>query len=324
MTALNAMGWPQWPSLDRLATVGRCPTHRARLYTVLGCALGLSAAATVLVLSYTGLSVAVGEFGRFVAMGLGMLVLALFCNARHDDKRLAETAAIVGLLTLSLVLCGLLSNAGLRLRMPLMDATLAWADGLAGLHVDRMIRAVAIWDGVPGLLNLFYYSAGPGFAALLCWNLFRNRADRAWEIAATTAVAMQVVAMVSIFTPARGAMIYFDLAGLDGLPAGAGTYFVDAFDRYYFGAEALLSLDRMSGVVAFPSFHAVLALVIAQSLNPTRLRLAGYVWAAMIIASAVPMGGHFVSDLVAGAGVWLAAASLVLRAMATSGVARTY
>jgi hypothetical protein len=46
----------------------------------------------------------------------------------------------------------------------------------------------------------------------------------------TTAISMQLVAMVSIFTPARGAMVHFGLAGIDGLPVGSGTYFTEAFD----------------------------------------------------------------------------------------------
>jgi hypothetical protein len=297
-----------------------CPGHRARLYATLAAILTLSAVVTVIVLAATGLVVSTGDFGRLIGLSLGMMALALFCHVRHDDKRLGETAAIVGLLTISLILCGILSNAGLRLGMPLLDPSLARADAMVGIHVDQLISAVARWPNVPSLLRTIYYSAGPAFLALLGWHLFRNQSDRAWALAATTAISTQLVAVVSIFTPARGAMVHYGLAGIEGLPMGSGTYFTEAFDRYYFQGETILSLDRMNGVVAFPSFHAVLALVIAQGFHATRLRGLGYLWAAAITVSAVPIGGHYVADLLGGALVWLGAWLLVDRVMTPRGM----
>jgi hypothetical protein len=65
----------------------------------------------------------------------------------------------------------------------------------------------------------------------------------------------------------------------------------------------VLSLERMNGVVAFPRSMRCFALVIAQGSTEPPASL-GYLWTAAIVASAVPIGGHYASDLVGGASSW--------------------
>jgi hypothetical protein len=316
---LNAPSQMTLPAMDVIWPNRPLRFQRARLYTLLVITLSTSALAVAAVVAQTGLHVATREFARFMGMSLGMIVLSVVCHLRHDDKRLGEAAAIVGLLTSALVICALLSNGGLRLGMPVADEVLASIDGQAGIRVETFTREVVRWHLATVVLNVAYYSAGPTFVALLCWHLFRRNLDRAWELAATTAVAMQAVALVSIFAPARGAVLHFGLGNLAGLPTGAGTYAGDAFDRYYLGgSETLLSLDRMSGIVTFPSFHAVLALVIAQGGHGTRMFMGSYLVAGLIIVSAIPIGGHYACDLLAGGAVWLGAMVVVKRAIKTA------
>jgi membrane-associated phospholipid phosphatase len=113
-------------------------------------------------------------------------------------------------------------------------------------------------------------------------------------------------------------MRHFALEALQGrgLPAGAVVYQWPAFTHFYSGNDAVLRLSDMGGVVAFPSFHTVLALLVTQALAGTRWRVPAMFWTAGIILSAIPMGGHYVVDLAAGFVIWLAAASIARRVTA--------
>ena len=161
-------------------------------------------------------------------------------------------------------------------------------------------------------LSLLYNSSGLAVVGLIVLALARKSTAKAWELATTAFIAMQLVALASPAFPALGAVRQFALEQLQGhgLPTGAGVYQWPSFTHFYYGNDELLRLSDLGGVVAFPSFHTVLALLITQALGDTRWRVPAIAWTAGIILSAIPMGGHYVVDLAAGFVIWLAAASI--------------
>lgn len=257
-----------------------------------------------------------GGFVRFAALAAAMLALSAWCRARLPDPRLAAAAQIVALATMSLMLCGIIANAGLRLGAPLADARLAAIDAALGLHVDRAVRAMAEWPLLIEMLAAIYNASGVVIVLLIALTLAGKMISKAWELTATSVFAMQTIALLSIAMPAHGAMAHFKMGALQGagLPAGAGTYQLQAFAHFHAGDDPVLRLADLGGVVAFPSFHTVLALLATQALWDTRLRSIGVAWSAAVIVSTVPMGGHYVIDLVAGFAVWLCCAIIARRA----------
>ena len=57
---------------------------------------------------------------------------------------------------------------------------------------------------------------------------------------------------------------------------------------------------------------------VTQALAATRLWPLAVVWTVGIIVAAIPMGGHYVVDLIGGCAIWLAAAAIARRAVASS------
>ena len=89
------------------------------------------------------------------------------------------------------------------------------------------------------------------------------------------------------------------------LPERAATYAFGTFEAFHDAADPLFSLDALAGVVTFPSFHTAMGLIVLAMCRKTPLLLipaaAGF---ALMICSALPLGGHYVIDLAAGAVVW--------------------
>jgi membrane-associated phospholipid phosphatase len=88
-----------------------------------------------------------------------------------------------------------------------------------------------------------------------------------------------------------------------------------------------LHLEQTEGLITFPSFHAVLAVLAAFALRPIRcVRWPAAVLAGLIVVSTVTTGWHYVADVVAGVLIAAAACAAAkgftrLEARADKGVA---
>lgn len=287
------------------------PLRQPRLFGLLFGVMAAGGTALLLILAMTGMSIAT-EFGKFVLLAAGVGGLAAYCHWRQHPWRLTDSAAAVSLVTLSLLLCGLVSCTGLRLGLPLADPLLARSDALVGFDVSRVSSFVAGEPALSWLLHLAYNASAPLCAAAVAWHLFRKDRLAMWRVVATLVVAMQIVAIVSVLFPAQGATVWMGLDVLqgNGLPHGAGTYFTTAFAHFYSGSDLLVRREDMNGIVCFPSFHTVMALVILQSFAHSPLKWLALPWSVLTIVSTVPMGGHYVIDLAGGVLVWLVACRL--------------
>jgi membrane-associated phospholipid phosphatase len=281
-----------------------------RLVALLLAALAAAAGALLVILTVTGMSLA-PEFGYMAILAAAVGALAGYCHWRKFPWRLTDSASIVGIVLASLLLCGLVSCLGLRLGIPLADPMLARGDALVGFDVRRVASFVAARPALSALLNFAYNNSGPLCAAAVVWNLLTDRLQL-WRLMATLIVAMQITALVSTLFPAHGAAVWLGVDALqgNGLPYGAGTYSVAEFGHFYSGSDLLVRGEDMGGIVCFPSFHTVMALVILQGFANSRLRWAAVPWSALTIVSTVPMGGHYVVDLAGGVLVWIVACRL--------------
>lgn len=119
-----------------------------------------------------------------------------------------------------------------------------------------------------------------------------------------------------MFYPAIGNIAHSGLGWLAGagLPSGSGIYHLEAVTAYREGTGVLLDIRKLEGVVTFPSFHMIMALAVAYGFRTTRWLawpMAG--WCALVAVSTVPIGGHYVVDLIGGTALWCACLALARR-----------
>ncbi|WP_336986670.1 phosphatase PAP2 family protein [Altererythrobacter aquiaggeris] len=281
----------------------------ARKLLVLTIVFVLSVSMLTTIVLQTGLVIQISQFAWFLQIAAALFLLSVWCFARHDDFRLAHAAIITAVATISLMLCGLVSNTGLRLKMPVADDRLAAMDAMLGLDMADAVVLTAQTPWLSDLLAFAYNWSSLAVVAAIVGLLAFKQIRRSWELTLTVVVAMQMVAVISVFFPAKGTAFFFDLAYLqgNGIPVGAAVYAGDTFDRFYHGSDLLVGLADLNGVVVFPSFHTVLALLATQALWNGPARILAVMWTALVIVSTVPMGGHYVVDLAAGVVVWISA-----------------
>lgn len=129
--------------------------------------------------------------------------------------------------------------------------------------------------------------------------------ERNGELLWLAIVSMCLTGFVSIFTPALGKVGH------------VGTGYLDLLTAIRAGTWSEFSYDASEGIVTFPSYHTTLAILftyVAARLHRFALAVFAPLNAVMLV-SIPPMGGHYLVDLIGGAGVALASIMVVRRAV---------
>jgi hypothetical protein len=248
---------------------------------------------------------------------IGLLAIAcaaggIFYERVRKDDRLA--AMLIGTSFLLGMSAGfsVLNYLLLTVAGPRIDVPLASIDRALGVNWPAMMAMVAQHPRLNGVLQLVYVSVLPQIALLVVALGWRGRHEQIYSLCLAVSAGAAISIAVWTLAPSFGAFSVYDL------PAGAAPHMVLALDgRYANELVALLahgpghiSPTDTKGLIGFPSYHAVLALLVvwyARELPFVRWLALG-INAVVLIATPI-QGGHHVVDVIAG----FAVAAIALR-----------
>ncbi len=253
----------------------------------------------------------------------GLFVLAVvlvICRRWRSFPRITDRLAHLTRTVLALVLftnaVSILSYilTGI-LPLPRWDEALATADHALGLNWLDTYQWLTRHPAIEASARAVYNSLGPEmlilfFALELLGHHNQARAFLLWFI-------VSVIAALGIGTlmPAAGAFVYYHL------PVASTTGYVAQWADLRNGTLRTINPLDNQGLVVFPSFHTVLALLCANAARP--LRILKYPLLALnllIILSSPFAGGHYFIDIIAG--IILAALTISLPGHILSGIWR--
>ena len=91
----------------------------------------------------------------------------------------------------------------------------------------------------------------------------------------------------------------------------AGVRHLNDFFALREGRFTEFHLSKMEGIITFPSFHCVLAVLTAWALWPLRwLGPLAAAFNALVLVSTIPQGGHYLADILSGMAIGLAVLAL--------------
>jgi membrane-associated phospholipid phosphatase len=225
----------------------------------------------------------------------------------RPEPVISDICGALAVIFLSAAAAGIISLTGLRLGAPLIDGKLSAYDSALLLDTRPIVVAVANATAFAALLGLAYVSSFPILFATVVILGWTRHVKRLWQLAFVFAFTAVGCATLEVFFPAAGAFYHFAYAAevLDRLPDGAGVYHLPKFDYYRNAVAPIISMSSLQGVVTFPSFHCCLALMTALAFVENRWLFAvSFLWNALVIVSTIPIGGHYIVDLIAGAALW--------------------
>lgn len=300
----------------RHASPGDVPRGRARLWLLILAVAILTAAW----MRAAGLALEAASALLPAAACVGLEALATFYATRRPDPRLAVSlscaAQILGFSTCA----ALLSYAVAATGGPLRDDTFLALDRALGLDWTAYLRGLNDRPGLGAVLTLAYRTLMPQMILVVVVLGFGGRLAAAREFVLAFVIAGVVTVLLSGLLPAIGTYGHLGLRPEDFPrlhPAAPYAHIAD-LTGLRDGTLRVVSLDRMEGIITFPSFHTALGvLFIRYFWMSTITRWPGVVLNALMIAATPIDGGHYVVDVGAGAVIAvlaIGAAGLLVRA----------
>lgn len=280
------------------------PENAAKLQraSVAICALGGVVAAGVLATAGLGLSLR-----GLVVAGAPILVaaaLAFYCGSLRPLPFVASVCHAMAVVLASGFLAGTIATAALSLGVPLVDDRLAAIDtALLGVDTITLAEAVSRNPAIAVVLGIVYFLSTSLVVPVVLLLARQRRYERVAETAFVFAVMVLICGIVSIATPAIGTFAHLgiDAAVLNSLPAGTGIYHLEQFLGFRSGTRTVIDWTELTGVITFPSFHVSFALIpVWATRDSPRLATLFAGLAVLTLVSAIPIGGHYVIDLIGG------------------------
>lgn len=280
--------------------------HAASAWTwfavLIGCTIFVVAAAPL-----CGLHVAFAGYATVKVLAIAAVFAALAWKSARIAPRIHLVAASYLILWVGGLAGGILCMVAAMFRFPLIDPWLAAADRMLGITSVDVLRWILAVPFAPRLLYSIYFLAVLVLfltaLALACL----GRAERLWEFCAAYGFCLTVATLCSLPIPAAGAFEFLRLEQVFGpqLPPGSGVYWLDALHAVRSSTSLVINPLGLHGLVAFPSFHTSMALMTAAAWRDDRLlRWPMFAWNGLVIVSTVPIGGHYLVDVIAGALTW--------------------
>lgn len=247
---------------------------------------------------------AAGSLGA--ADSIALLFLAgVLLRRLGGAKRLGTFGEGMAIMFLGTIAAAAVAMVALRSGAPMADPALESVDAAFGLHAQLVVAWIATWHVSFEPLRILYNSAFPEAAlSLLLLSIFGRRIE-AWRLTFLFVVTLLTCALISFAIPAYGSFVHAAPATVKALPAGAGTFWWDGLNHCRSADVAVVGINDLGGVIAFPSFHTIIALLMMQAWFWNRwARVPVIAWNAAVLFTTLPIGGHYFADLVAGAMVW--------------------
>jgi hypothetical protein len=291
---------------SRMSSVGSRESELLRERTVQ--ASVAAAIITILLAWLMNVSWKVEDCGTAAIIAVVPLLGGMIIEQRTRFTALSNTLVSLGLVITMALVGAALALLSTRTSAPIADYWLMSFDRAVIVSAPKIVSTInqgPTW--MIDLLRMAYERTGMFLLITLGALHLLGRHHVAWRMVLIWTLSLIMVSLIAFAAPALGCFSQLSAGDVAHLPRGAGRYAMRAFNEFRYDTNPVLSFNRISGVVTFPSFHTVCAILVAQAWRGTRVAgpLATLL-AGAIIFSCVPIGGHYLVDLLAGAAVWWA------------------
>jgi membrane-associated phospholipid phosphatase len=232
------------------------------------------------------------------------VIVGLACSGRRSHTsnardQLAASLEVLLLFTCISMLGAALTYVGMAYSHGLTDAFLDSCDRYVGFDWIAVHNAVMRTAWLRRPLEMAYMSSALMPFIVIGALHFSGLQARMYQFLAVYAAALLITVTIFVFFPAEAAFAFYPETQT-ALPANAAHYGA-AISGLRDGSLRTIDLLNLGGIVTFPSFHAAMAIIFAWAAFPSRhFRIPVAVINALMWVSAVPIGGHYVVDLLGG------------------------
>lgn len=231
-----------------------------------------------------------------------MLLLHSYYSAMRPSPLLATLLGSLAITIIGLCSVGVIALASLQLRMPLIDTLLVRADHALGFDAASVSKFLSQDGTIVNLLTIAYQASIPLIFATLIGQCLISNYDEAWCFSLNIIATAFICSLIALIAPAIGAFATLGVSSdvIARLPL-AGNYHLPAFRIFYSAEPSVIDVTQLQGVITFPSFHTAMAVLTAYAWRRTNcIAQISWAWAVVVVFSTIPIGGHYLIDLLGG------------------------
>lgn len=291
-------------------------------------ALGAMTVVDALWLVLTPLSLAPNDIPMLAESIASVGVLIAVAYRYREHPTFFTLLSGVGITLASWPLLRLLNHLTMSITFPLADSRLASADAAIGFDWLAYVRWVDDHPILLRLMGMTYQNLTLYSCAAFLLLLVVQGTERAREFVLLFLGAAILTILVGMLMPARGAMLFYAPSPSifhHIVAAGMGTYFWPPIEALRSDPHHVLALDNLPGLVAIPSFHTAMGVIMIWcSRGVRRLFIASLALNTLMISGTPIYGGHYAVDILAGAGMVLALVAIAHRRWIAASIRTLY
>ena len=239
-----------------------------------------------------------------VWLGAAFLAALLWYCRRRPLPRLIESCELAIWAILYFQALAVTMQIAGRSPRPLVDAQLTALDRTMHFSTLAFARGVEHWPALHIALAVIYALVGPMLIAAVLVPPVMGKGDASRRLVAGVVLAGIVTAIAFALWPAAGPWT------TEGFHANREQQAVTHY-LALLKSPAVVDLNKGdAGIVAFPSFHVLLAMMSALALGAVRrLRVVAWTLAILVAVSTLTTGWHYLTDVLGGLALTVIAAS---------------
>jgi hypothetical protein len=240
--------------------------------------------------------------GRILLMLAFLLAIGAIYGYSGRSSRLSDAGNYAALWVAFSAAGATATYLAATLAMPLRDAEFIATDAAIGFHWLAWFDFIHVHPVIQLPLFIAYVSFLPQIVGSILYFAHTRQASRNAEMLWLTMVSLILTTILSAPFPAVGPYVHF---------FGRPTEDIVVLMSLRSGMEQTVVFNNLQGIITFPSFHTVLAIIFVYVHRPPSRSFVPVTILNVLMLLAIPSEGHhYLVDVIAGAAV--AALSIVI------------
>ncbi|WP_157019759.1 phosphatase PAP2 family protein [Mesorhizobium xinjiangense] len=242
------------------------------------------------------------------AMGLAVFGIGQVYRFVGRDERIAMTATAAGLFILFTLVASLFNYLLLPVGGERIDTLLIAIDTRLGYSWPDLVAAVTQVPPLGSVLRFVYLSSLPQLVVVILVLGFAGRRDQLHRFLLTGLLGAILTIGIWTIAPSSGPSAYYDLPEHveSALGIVVGSDYGAELNRLMANGSSRISPKDALGLIAFPSFHTVMALMSVWFMASVRPLFPLFLSVNLLMVPAILVhGGHHLVDLAGGAVVFV-------------------
>ncbi len=264
---------------------------------------------------------AVSAIAVRMACGVVLVLLGIYYRRYRREANMALALIAIGLFIIVSLTGAITNYVFVPVAFPPIDPLLIRIDAMIGYDWVSVVSFAATHPWIGWLLFVVYSSSLLQLVFLTCWHGFRGDQVTLYHLMLTGMIALVASMTFWVFFPSFGALSYGTLPAWveQAIPvASSGRYGAELL-RLAVEGPSEIDPAKMVGLIAFPSFHSVMAcMAVVFAPRPLPLRLGFYAVNLLMVPAVLVQGGHHLVDIFGGIAfflfAWWVAGAIMRRA----------